>query len=409
MNDKSLILYARLVLFRGVNLKEDEDLVINAPITAQDFVRALTQEAYKTFKSGNVHVNWQDPVLSRIAYLHAKDQVLEDVPEYIFDRIRNTLNRKAAFLTISSSFPGLMANIDQKRIQKAQKAMGSKMRPYQEEIAKTAKWSVAAYPCIPWAKKVFPDMEDSDALMQLHEDIVTIMRLDEEKPIDAWTKHLNALEQKRRKLNEYRFRRLEYKGEGTDLTVELPEKHIWVSGAQKRGDDVFLPNMPTEEVFTAPLKTGVNGRVRVTKPLNVRGTLIQPFSMTFKYGEVVEIKSDEKDKIEKIISLDKGARFLGEVALVPKESTINQLGRIYYNTLLDENATCHFAFGNAYPMSVKDKGKNVQEIVERNNINRSMIHIDFMVGDETLDIVGIKEDGERVPIFEKGTWASSFK
>ncbi len=408
MNDKTLILYARLILYRGLNLREGEDLVINAPITAQDFVRALTQEAYKTFKSGTVHVNWQDPVLSRLAYAYAKEDVLEDVPEYIVDRLKDTVGRKAAFLTVSSSFPGLMNGLDQKRIQKANRAMGKKLKPHQEQIARTCKWSVAAYPSIQWAKKVYPDLDDSDALLQLHEDLITIMRLDEEKPIDSWTNHLNTLEQKRRKLNEYRFRRLEYSSDETDLTVELPEKHLWVSGAQKRGDDIFIPNMPTEEVFTAPLKTGVNGKLKVTRPLNVRGTLLQPFTLHFKYGEVVKIDSPEKDKIEKIIALDKGARFLGEVALVPKESPINQLDKVYYNTLLDENATCHFALGNAYPMSVKDKGQSASEIAERNNINRSLIHIDFMVGSNDLTITGITEDGQRIPIFEDGTWSENF-
>lgn len=408
MNDKTLILYARLILYRGLNLREGEDLVINAPITAQDFVRALTQEAYKTFKSGTVHVNWQDPVLSRLAYAYAKEDVLEDVPEYIVDRLKDTVGRKAAFLTVSSSFPGLMNGLDQKRIQKANRAMGKKLKPHQEQIARTCKWSVAAYPSIQWAKKVYPDLDDSDALLQLHEDLITIMRLDEEKPIDSWTNHLNTLEQKRRKLNEYRFRRLEYSSDETDLTVELPEKHLWVSGAQKRGDDIFIPNMPTEEVFTAPLKTGVNGKLKVTRPLNVRWTLLQPFTLHFKYGEVVKIDSPEKDKIEKIIALDKGARFLGEVALVPKESPINQLDKVYYNTLLDENATCHFALGNAYPMSVKDKGQSASEIAERNNINRSLIHIDFMVGSNDLTITGITEDGQRIPIFEDGTWSENF-
>lgn len=409
MNDKMLIIYARLILYRGVNLKEDEDLVINAPITAQDFVRALTQEAYKTFKSGTVHVNWQDPILSRIAYAYAKEGVLEDVPEYIMDRYRNTINRKAAFLNISSTFPGLTNKLDQKRVQKSHKAMAPKMKPFQEEIAKTLKWSVAAYPSMIWAKKVYPDLSDSDALMKLHEALITIMQLDDKKPIESWTNHLNDLEQKRQKLNQYKFKRLHYQSNETDLTVELPQDHVWLSGAQKRGNDIFIPNMPTYEVFTSPLKTGINGTLKITKPLNVRGTLLKPFSLKFQYGEIVEVLSEQKETIEKLIAIDDGARFLGEVALVPKESPINQLDTVFYNTLLDENASCHFALGNAYPMTVKTKGKTAKEVAEAYNLNRSNIHIDFMVGSDDLTVEGHLENGEIIEIFKKGTWSKIFK
>ncbi len=409
MNDKLLITYARLVLYRGLNLKEDEDLVINAPISAQDFVRALVQEAYKTFKSGTVHINWQDPILPRITYAYAKDTVLEDVPEYVLDRYRNTINRKAAFLNISSPVPGMSNKLDPKKVQKAQNALNAKMRPYQEEIAKTLKWSTAVYPSLIWAKKVYPESNDSDALMKLHEALITIMMLDDQKPIETWTTHLNDLEKKRQKLNQYKFRRLHYKSKETDLTVELPSDHIWLSGAQKRNEDVFLPNMPAYELFTAPLKTGVNGKVKVTKPLSVRGKLIKPFALTLKYGEIVEIDSEDQSTLEKIIALDDGARFLGEVGLVPIESPVNQLNTVFYNNILDENASCHFAIGNAYPMSVKTKGLKPKEIAEKHNINRSKLHIDFMVGSNDLTIIGHQENGETVEIFKNGTWAKHFK
>ncbi len=407
MNEKTMILYARLLLLRGVNLQEDEELVINAPVTAHDFVRILVREAYHTFKSGKVHVNWQDPYLNRIAYGHAKDPALEDVPKYVTTRMEELIDREAAFLTVSSGFPDLMKGIDQNRIQKAHKARTPKMRPYQEKIVRSLKWSVAPYPSLEWAKKVYPDEESSDALLKLHEALMTVMRLDEENPIKAWTDHLNALERKRKKLNDARFEKLIYRSEHTDLTVSLPESHVWISGAQKRKDNVFIPNMPTEEIFTAPLKTGVNGRLAVTKPLNVRGTTIEPFEMTLKYGEVVEIESKDREKLDRILGMDEGAKYLGEVALVPKESPIAALDTLFYHTLLDENAAAHFAFGNAYPMCVRSEEKDPKAIAERHNINRSMVHIDFMVGSETLDIIGVK-DNEETPIFENGTWSEAF-
>jgi len=410
MNDKQLIQYARLVLLRGVNLKEDQDLVINAPVSAQDFVRALTQEAYRTFKSGTVHVNWQDPFLSRYAYAHAKEAVLQDVPDYVLKRMEDLTDRKAAFLTVATSTPGLMQGLDQKRIQQSQKALAPKMRPYQEKIIRNLKWSVVAYPSILWAKKVYPDKDDSDALIQLFEDLITIMRLDRENPIKEWTDHLNTLEKRRRKLNEYRFERLKYKSETMDLTIELPDEHIWISGAQKRGEDIFLPNMPSEEIFTAPVKTGVNGTLKLTKSLNVRGVLVEPFTMKLRYGEIIETdcEGEQKKVIDHLLNVDKGARYLGEVGLVPQESPINQLGRVYYQNLLDENASCHFAIGNAYPMTVKSKGLSVQEIADTHNINRSLVHVDFMVGSDDLTITGVTRLGDEVPVFENGTWTKHF-
>jgi len=408
MNEKMMIDYARLILLRGVNLRENEELVINAPVSAAEFVRVLVTEAYRAFKSGPVHVNWQDPYLNRIMFGYAKDDVLEDVPDYVLKRMENLIERKAAFLTVSTSFPDLMKGVDQQRIQKANKAKAPKMRPYQEKIVRNHKWSVAAWPGIEWAKKVYPDLEESDALMQLHEALITIMRLDEENPIKAWTDHLNELERRRRKLNEAGFKRLVYKSSQTDLRVELPEEHVWISGAQKRGGDVFLPNMPTEEVFTAPLKTGVNGTLKVTKPLNIRGTLIEPFTMELKYGEIVNVESDDKDTLQKVMSMDEGAKFLGEVALVPKESPIAALDTVFFHTLIDENASSHFAIGNAYPMSVKTKGGTPKEIAEKHNINRSVLHIDFMVGSDDLEITGVDEDGHETVVFENGTWSQEF-
>lgn len=410
MNEKMMIQYARLVLLRGLALKENEELVINAPITAANFVRILTREAYRTFKSGTVHVNYTDPYLSRLAYQYASEDVLKDVPEHILYRLKELTNRKAAFLTVSTSFPDLMKGVDQKRVQLAQKSMAPKTRPFQEKILRTLKWSVAPFPGYEWARKVYPDMESSDALMQLHEDLISIMRLDEEKPIKAWTEHLNRLEKKRQALNDQAFQKLIYRGGGTDLEVELPDNHRWVSGAQKKGGDVFVPNMPTEEIFTAPRKDGVNGTLVVTKPMSVRGVTIDPFTITFKDGKVDQIESSERSTLEKIFDVDEGARFLGEVALVEETSPVAKRKTLYYHTLLDENSSCHFAFGNAYLRAVRNesKEKDPGKLADIHGINRSHVHIDFMVGSEKLEITGVKADGEEVPIMREGRFTSEF-
>ncbi|MGM0436265.1 MAG: aminopeptidase [Bacillota bacterium] len=404
MNEQQLIMYARLVLLRGVALKENEELVINAPITAQDFVRKLTEEAYKTFKSGTVHVNYQDPYLSRAAYRYASEDVLKDVPDYILHRLKETTNRKAAFINVATSFPDLMQGVDQKRATMARKAMTPKTRPYQDKILRTLKWSVVPYPSFEWSKKVYPEYDAGDGLMQFFEDLIKIMRLDEENPLDAFTKHLNYLEKIRRTLNDMHFETLLYKGGGTDLTVELPEAHRWVSGAQKRGKDVFLPNIPTEEIFTVPKKTGVSGTLVATKPMSVRGTTIQPFTVTFKDGKVEHIESDDRSNLEKIMKIDEGASFLGEVALVEETSPVGRTKRLFFQTLLDENSSAHFAFGNAYMNAIhnKEKIKDVKTLTEKHGINRSAVHLDFMVGSVNLEITGIKANGEEIPIMRDG-------
>ncbi len=410
MNEKQLIFYARLLLLRGVNLKENQDLLINAPISAQDFVRAIVQEAYKTFKSGMVHINWQDPVVSRLTYKFASDRVLEDFPSYIADRYRNVLNRGAAFLTISSSMPGFSKNLDNKRVQTAQQTMNKHLKSYQEEVVSKHKWTNAPYPSTQWAKAIYPDKSSSDALMQMHEDFITMLRLDTEKPLEAWTNHLNTLEKRRQTLNDYRFKRLKYKSKTMDLTVELPEAHIWMAAAQKRGDDVFVSNMPTEEIFTAPIKTGVNGTVTLTRPLSLKGAVLNPFSLTFKYGEVIHVEGEQKDQVNKLLSMHKNASFLGEVALVPKENPISQLNKVYMHNLIDENATSHIALGNAYPINVKKEGaKNLSEVYENHKINHAPLHIDLMVGSDDLEVTGVLEDGKEIPIFKNGTWSKHFK
>lgn len=404
MNEKQLIVYARLVLLRGVALKENEELVINAPITAQDFVRKLTEEAYRTFKSGTVHVNYQDPYLSRAAYRYASEDVLKDVPDYILHRLKETTNRKAAFINVATSFPDLMQGVDQKRANMARKAMTPKTRPYQDKILRTLKWSVVPYPSFEWSKKVYPDYDAGDGLMQFFEDLISMLRLDEENPLDAFTKHLNELEKTRKALNDMRFEKLIYQGGGTDLTVELPKAHRWVSGAQKRGKDIFIPNIPTEELFTVPKKTGVNGTLVVTKPMSVRGTSIQPFTLTFKDGKVEHIESEDRSTLEKVFKIDEGAQYLGEVALVEETSPVGRSGRLYFQTLLDENASSHFAFGNAYMNAIKneDKIKDVKTLAQKHGVNRSAVHLDFMVGSVNLSITGVKEDGEEVPIMRDG-------
>ncbi len=409
MNDKQLILYARLILLRAINLKEDEDLIINAPIEAQDFVRALAQEAYKTFKSGYVHINYHDPVVSRIKYKYAKDAVLDDVPDYIVARMKEETERKAAFLTVSAGFPGLLHEIDQKRVMRSQKAAGEKTRGYQQKIMQSLKFSNVAYPTLPWAKAVYPDLEDSDALMRLHEDIIELFYLNEENPLKTYTEDMNTVEKRRKKLNDYRFQSLHFKSETIDLSMELPSEHVWLSGAQKRNDAIFVPQLPLIEIYTAPLRNSLNGHFKTTKPLYFRGKKLKPFELTFKYGQVIEVNGPDEKLIQQILDADQGAKFIGEIGLVPNDSYLYQKDLIYYLNLFDEPSTTHLALGNAYPMSVKHREKTARDIANKYGINQSRLHVDLPVGSDDLTIVGITEDNQDIEIFTEGSWSKIFQ
>ncbi len=404
---KNLEKYAELVLKKGVNIQEGQELLLNAPLVGRDFVRALVKQAYK-LKSGHVHVFWNDEELSPIMFEHATDEVISTYPQWRREAMLTLAKKGAALLSVVASNPELLKNSDPKRVAKSQAVGAAATREFSEYVM-TGKlnWNVVCVPSVPWAEKVFPNLKGEDAVNKLWEYIFKCTRVDQSDPIKAWEKHVDNLFIYRDFLNKKQFVTLKYKATGTDLTVGLPKGHIWVAGPKDTQSGItFIPNMPTEEVFTMNDKLKVDGTLASTMPLNYGGALIEGFSFEFKDGKIVSYKAEKGEAaLKNMISLDEGAKYLGEVALVPYNSPISNLKTIFYNTLYDENASCHFAIGRAYKYTLEGGiHMNDEEFLNAGG-NVSNTHVDFMVGSKDLSIVGITADGEEVQIFKNGDWA----
>ena len=406
--NKMLDEYARLCVEVGINLQKGQPLVISSPVEGAEFVRLVAKHAYE-LGAKEVHVNWNDEALAKMKYENAPMEVFETFPKWFADGMEEYAEDGAGFLSISARDPQLLKGIDPKKIAASNKSSSIAMKGFMKYTMNDLNaWCVVSIPTQGWANRVFPDVSDEEAMEKLWEAIFMATRMDSEDPIKAWEEHLKNLEEKVNFLNKKAFKKLYYKSSnGTDLEVELPEGHIWAGGGGRNSKDVFfVANMPTEEVFTMPLKTGVNGVVHSTKPLNYGGNLIDNFKLTFENGKVIDFEAEEGYEVLKdLLSLDEGAKHLGEVALVPYDSPISNSNIIFLNTLFDENASCHFAFGKAYPTNIKGGENMTDEELEKAGVNDSLTHVDFMVGSKDLSIIGETKDGEKVQIFENGNWA----
>ena len=400
--------YAKLCVKVGINLQKGQPLVINSPVEGAEFVRLVAKHAYEA-GAKQVHVNWNDEALTKMKYENAPMEVFEKFPKWYADGLEEFAEDGAGFLSIYSEDPELLKEIDPKKIAANNKSASIALKGFRKYTMNDINaWCVVSIPTKGWAKRVFPDVSEEEAMKKLWNAIFMATRMNLEDPVGAWEDHLKNLEEKVDFLNEKKFKKLHYiSSNGTDLKVELPEGHIWAGGGGKNVKDVFfVANMPTEEVFTMPLKTGVNGVVYSTKPLNYGGNLIDNFKLTFKDGKVVDFEAKEGYEVLKdLLALDEGAKHLGEVALVPFDSPISQSNIIFLNTLFDENASCHFALGKAYPTNIKGGENMSDEELETKGVNDSLTHVDFMVGSKDLSIVGETKDGEKVQIFENGNWA----
>lgn len=400
--------YAELIVRTGVNIQQGQEVYINgASIEIAPLVRLVAAKAYEAGAS-NVHVEWADDQLSRLKYEKASDDVFSSFPEWETAKRNDFVNRGAAFISITASSPDLLKGIPSERISAFQKASGQGLREFRRAIqSDKVSWTVVAAAGAEWAKKVFPDVSESEAVDLLWKAIFDSVRLHDADPVQAWVKHNDTLHQKAETLNAHRFQKLHYTAPGTDLTIELHEKHIWVAaGSTNEKGFSFMANMPTEEVFTVPVKTGTNGYVSSTKPLSYGGNIIDRFKLTFENGRVVKVEAEEGEEIlQKLVDVDDGAKYLGEVALVPHESPISQSGILFYNTLFDENASNHLAIGSGYAFNVEGGKTMSPEELEAHGVNSSITHNDFMIGSAEMDIDGIQADGTVVPVFRKGAWA----
>ncbi|WP_027965160.1 aminopeptidase [Halalkalibacillus halophilus] len=405
--EEQLTKYANLAVQMGVNVQQGQALFINAPIEARTFVHYVVEAAYEA-GAENVQVNWSDEVLTRKRYEKEPDRVLETVPAWLVDRQVGHVKNGGAVLSIYAPNPDLLEGIDASRVAKAAKASGEALKEYRKYMmSDKVQWSIVSVPTEKWADKIYGDRTTEDAVNSLWEKIFQIVRVDQEDPVKAWEAHNDTLYKIRDYLNEQQYDALEYKSETADLTIKLPEGHIWAGGgAVAENNASFNPNMPTEEVFTAPHREGVDGTVKNTKPLNYNGNLVDDFELTFKDGKVIDYSAGKGfDTLKHLLESDEGATRLGEVALVPHSSPISQSDLIFFNTLYDENASCHLALGSAYPTNVKDGEKQSDEDLKSMGINTSFIHEDFMMGSKDLTVYGVKSDGTKEAIIENGEWA----
>lgn len=408
---ESLKKYAELALQTGVNLQKGQGLLIQAPIEAVEFVRIVVKQAYE-MGAKNVHTEWSDDQLTLLKMTHAPMEVLETFPEWRKEAMISMVKDGYAVLNIYGENPDLLQDIDGKRMAAVTKARSNALKEYREYMMNDrARWSIVGYPTLEWAQKIFPDDTAEAAKEKLWNEIFRIARVDKNDPIKAWEQHNAILKKAREYLNEKNYSKLHFTAKGTDLTIELPKGHIWHGGAATATDRVvFNPNIPTEEVFTMPHKYGVNGTVTSTKPLSFQGQLIEDFSLSFKDGKVVDYQCEKgKEALKHLLEADDdGASRLGEVALVPHESPVSQAGIIFFNTLFDENASCHIALGKAYPTNIKGGSEMNEQQMDQHGVNDSIVHEDFMIGSADMNIDGITEDGTAEAIFRNGTWAISF-
>ena len=399
--------YAELVVKVGLNIQPNQPLLINTTTDTIELTRLIVGKAYEV-GAKRVDVNYTDEVNARAFYDFAPDEAFQEFPKWAAMQRDELIENKGALLWIDADNPDLLEGVSIDRISNFQKASGKALENYRKAVMNDViTWSIVAMPSEKWAAKVFPDLKPEEQMQALWELIFQVVRVGEGTAVQKWKEHIDNLESRATLLNNKRFKKLHYKAEGTDIQVELPKEHIWMSGASKNGQNTpFIANMPTEEVYTAPLKTGVNGYVKNTKPFVYQGNVIDDFTLTFENGEITSIKAVTGEKLlQELIGTDDGAKFLGEIALVPHESPISASNVLFFNTLFDENASNHFAIGEAYPTCVEGARGLTQSELENIGINTSIVHEDFMIGSGDMDIIGELADGSIEPIFKKGAWA----
>lgn len=406
--NEQLAVYANILLTKGLNLQKGQILVINAPVESSAFVAILTKEAY-TCGASQVVCNWRCDDTTRLRYEYESQEQFETFPDWRREFSLSYYRQNAAFLSLISANPYLMSGIDTKKIFAWQKAQNEALKEYIDGMmASKTTWLVAAVPSKVWASILYPGLEDDAACDALWNQILQSSRADGADPLADWDAHLANLAARRQWMTEQHFAALHYTNSlGTDLTIRLPENHIWQGGAETSASGIsFNANIPTEEIYTAPRADGVDGVVYSTKPLVYNGNVIDTFHLVFKDGKVVEAHAETGDDVlQKLVAIDEGASRLGEVALIPYHSPISLSNILFYETLFDENASCHLALGASYPTCLAGGAEMTKEETEQAGLNDSMIHVDFMVGSPDLSITGIKADGSKVPVFLHGDWA----
>ena len=391
----------------GLGLQPGQDLFLTAPVTALPLVRRIVEHAYRA-GAGLVTPFLSDEELTLSRFRFGADTSFDRAAGWLYEGVAKAFASGVARLAIVGDNPMLLASEDPNKVARANKANSIAYQPALDKIAGfDINWNIIAYPGASWAKQVFPGEEEDVAVAKLADAIFAASRVTVDDPVAAWAQHNAALHSRTEWLNGQRFHSLHYSGPGTDLTIGLADGHEWQGGASTAKNGVVCnPNIPTEEVFTTPHARRVDGHVVSTKPLSYQGALIENIQVRFEQGRIVEAKASRGEEVlRKVLDTDEGARRLGEAALVPHSSPISKSGLLFYNTLFDENAACHIALGQCYSKCFVDGARLTPEQIAERGGNKSLIHIDWMIGSGSIDIDGVHADGSRTPVFRKGEWA----
>ncbi len=398
--------YAKLIVRCGVNVQKGQTVLVFADLDQPEFVQMVVDEAYKA-KAKEVIVQWNYQPLSKLHYRYQSVKTLGTVKEWVKARQEYYCEELPCMIHLSSEDPDGLKGINMKKMAQARQLSYPILKPYHDRMDNKYQWCIAAVPGAAWAKKVFPGMRTSTAIEKLWEAILFTSRVTDD-PIKAWEEHNDDLHKRCAYLNSLKVTKLHYTADnGTDLTVGMIPEGEWKGGGDTSLQNIFFnPNIPTEECFISPKRGEAEGIVYSSKPLSYQGQLIDKFWLRFEGGKAVEVGAEQGEELLKtMVSMDEGAAYLGECALVPQHSPICESGILFYNTLFDENAACHLAMGRGFADTIQDfQNKSLDECREL-GINDSMIHVDFMIGCDSMNIDGICEDGKVVPIFRNGNWA----
>ncbi len=407
LSQKQLENFAELAVRVGANMQPDQEVVIRCDVQCKDFAHLIAQKAYQ-FGAKYVSMQWRDEVLGRINMLNASKETLCQIPDYLVEQSKYYIDNKVCLISISAGDPNIMKGCDPDKLAAANIASLKANKEFRNAtMSNYLRWTIVSIPTRAWAQQVFPNDDADVAVDKMWDAIGHIMRLDTDDPVAAWRQHIATLHRRAAFLNSHNFEYIHLKNNsGTDLTVGLATDHEWIAAEEKGQDGVpFTANMPTEEIFTAPHNRKINGTVVNALPLVSNGNVIDDFCITFRDGKVVDYRAAVGyESLKGILSSDEGVLSLGEIALIGKNSPIAQSGILFYNTLFDENASCHLALGASYPTTVKGGNDMTAEELSKHGMNSSLQHVDFMVGTKDIDIDGIDYDGNVVALFRNGEW-----
>ncbi|MBR3242058.1 MAG: aminopeptidase [Parasporobacterium sp.] len=407
MSENLLKKYAELIVRTGANVQPGQIVQLTIAVEQHEFAALIIEECYKA-GAKKVNVNWMSDVQNRLDFLYAEQEVLSKVLPWEEEKLKQMVEDLPCRIFIESEDPDAMNGVDPQKLSAVSQSRSTVIKPYRDAIDGKHQWVIAGYPSEKWAEKCFPGKENAvdllwDAILQ------TVRICEDNDPVAEWKAHTDFINEKADWLNEQHFSSLRYKSaNGTDFTVELIPEAKWEGAgvANSLNGAYYIPNMPTEEIFTSPIAGKCEGTLVAVKPLSWNSQLIENFSISFENGRAVSCKAEKgQELLEQMLKMDEGASMLGEVALVPKESPVNQCGFLFYETLFDENACCHCAVGEGFKEVLEGGDDMTMEEALEKGINDSIIHVDFMIGADDLSIDGVRPDGTVVPVFRNGTWA----